>query len=87
MGLSCCGRTGGPHGRVSTEVGLRRVSTVEFKRGVVQQLLKGEQTLRRSRASWTFVILRYPRLWSSGIYLLVVGFALHFAGYILERMH
>jgi hypothetical protein len=83
MGLSCCGRTGGPHGRVSTEVGLRRVFTVEFKRGVVQQLL----ALRRSRANWTFVILRYPRLWSSGIYLLVVGFALHFAGYILERMH
>ena len=55
-------------GRVSTEVGLRGVFTVEFKRDVVQQLLKGEQTLRRSRARWTFVILRYPRLWSSGIY-------------------
>jgi transposase len=45
MGLSCCGRTGGPHGRFSTEVGCRRVFTVEFKRGVVQQLLKGEKTL------------------------------------------
>src|SRR4029450_11032325 len=46
MGLSCCGRNGGPHGRVSTEVGRpTRVFTVEFKRGVVQQLLKGEKTL------------------------------------------
>jgi hypothetical protein len=83
MGLSCCGRTGGPHGRVSTEVGLRRVSTVEFKRGVVQQLLKGEQTLRRSRASWTFAISASLVIWHL---LLVVGFALQFAGYILERM-
>src|SRR5687768_10763687 len=45
MGLSCCGRTGGPHGRVSTEVGGRRVFTVEFKWGVVRQLLKGDKTL------------------------------------------
>ena len=29
----------------------RRVFTVEFKRGVVQQLLKREKTLRRSHAS------------------------------------
>ena len=45
MGLSCCGRTGGPHGRVSTEVGRPTRLTVEFKRGVVQQLLKGDKTL------------------------------------------
>ena len=44
MGLSCCGRTGGPHGRVSTEVGRPRLHR-EFKRGAVQQLLKGEKTL------------------------------------------
>lgn len=46
MGLSCEGRTGGPHGRVSTKVGRStRVFMVEFKHGVVQPILKGEKTL------------------------------------------
>src|SRR5438445_10492543 len=45
MGLSCCGRTGGPHGEFPRKSDGRRVFTVEFKRGVVQQLLKGEKTL------------------------------------------
>jgi transposase-like protein len=45
MGLSCCGRTGGPHGRVSTEVGRLTRFHREFKRNVVQELLKGEKTL------------------------------------------
>jgi hypothetical protein len=44
-----------------------------------------EQTSGR-RMEYSFVILRFPRLWSSGIYLLIVGFALQFAGYILEGM-
>jgi hypothetical protein len=34
----------------------------------------------------SLVALRYPRLWSSGIVLLFVGFALQLAGYIAERM-
>ena len=45
MGLSCCGRTGGPHGRVSSEVGWSTRLHRGVKRGVVQQLLKGEKTL------------------------------------------
>jgi hypothetical protein len=53
MGLSCCGRTGGPHGRVSTEVGRLTRFHREFKRNVVQELLKGERPWRRSRASST----------------------------------
>ena len=45
MGLSCCGRTGGLMGEFPRKSDGRRVFTVEFKRGVVQQLLKGEKTL------------------------------------------
>ncbi len=45
MGLSCCGRTGGPHGRVSTEVGRPTRLHRGVRERVVQQLLKGESTL------------------------------------------
>jgi hypothetical protein len=40
----------------------------------------------RSPVEHSLVALRYPRLWSSGIVLLFVGFALQLAGYIAERM-
>src|SRR5215470_17071918 len=45
MGLSCCGRTGGLTGEFPRKSDGRRVFTVEFKRSVVQQLLKGEKRL------------------------------------------
>ena len=45
MGLSCCGRTGGPHGQVSTEVGWPTRLHRGVQAGVVQQRLKGEKTL------------------------------------------
>jgi hypothetical protein len=60
--------------------------------GISQQSASGDAAIgtveQRSgrRIEHSFVILRYPRLWSSGIYLLIVGFALQFAGYILERV-
>jgi len=60
--------------------------------GISQQSVSGDAAIgtvdQKSgrRIEYSFVILRYPRLWSSGIYLLIVGFGLQLAGYILERM-
>jgi transposase len=45
MGLSCDGRTGGPHGRGSTEVG--RATGVQYgvQATAVQRILTGEKTV------------------------------------------
>lgn len=41
-----------------------------------------DKTSGRQRES-SFVILRFPRLWSAGIVLLTIGFALQITGYSL----
>jgi hypothetical protein len=54
--------------------------------GISQQSASGEAAIgtveQKSgrRIEYSFVILRYPRLWSSGIYLLIAGFGASIGG-------
>jgi hypothetical protein len=54
--------------------------------GIAQQSASGDAAIgtveQKSgrRIEYSFVILRYPRLWSSGIYLLIVGFGASIGG-------
>jgi transposase InsO family protein len=54
MGLSCCGRTGGPHGReFPRKSDGRRVFTVEFKRGYVSvHELQDAETVLAELGQW-----------------------------------